>query len=77
MSADYPLVVNVLAKQIGLTPISWFVASDHVEIVFEGGKKYRFALPIAPAAALAAAPSAPKPKPNQGVVTRTRARAKK
>jgi hypothetical protein len=61
VSANYPPVVSVLARQVGLVPLSWFVADDHVEIVFEGGKKYRFALPIAPEAALAAAPSARKP----------------
>jgi hypothetical protein len=56
-----PPIVQRLANQNNLLPLTWFVADDHVEIVNSDGKKYRFALPLAPEAALAAAPSARKP----------------
>jgi hypothetical protein len=42
MTIQIPSIVMALADKVGKTPWSWFVASDHVEIVFTTGEKLRF-----------------------------------
>jgi hypothetical protein len=42
MTEHIPSIVMALADKVGKTALSWFVASDHVEIVFTTGEKLRF-----------------------------------
>jgi hypothetical protein len=42
---DIPNIVNALAWREGKTPISWFVADDHVTIVYASGEKIRYLEP--------------------------------
>ena len=37
-----PAEVMALAEKVGMTPLSWFIAPDHITIVFVEGAKLRF-----------------------------------
>jgi hypothetical protein len=39
ISEKVPALVQVLAEKEGKTPIAWFVAEDHVTIVYASGQK--------------------------------------
>jgi hypothetical protein len=51
-----PPIVQQLADEVGKRPWSWFIADDHVSIVFIDGVKLRFDRP-------GAIKSGPKPQP--------------
>ena len=40
---DIPSIVLALAEKEGKTPLDWFVADDHVTIVYASGEKIRYA----------------------------------
>jgi hypothetical protein len=42
---DMPNIVKALAWREGKDPISWFVADDHVTIVYASGEKIRYLEP--------------------------------
>ncbi len=68
-----PPLVKRLAEETHAMPLSWFVADDHVTIVFTDGRKIRYERdpdrPGAPAAS-------PKVKPVQAAAPHTRTRAR-
>ncbi len=39
---DIPSIVLALAEKEGKTPLDWFVADDHVTIVYASGEKIRY-----------------------------------
>jgi hypothetical protein len=57
---EVPKIVSQLAAAQEKKPLSWFVADDHVEIVFTDGQKMRFLPPFAVANKTPVAPEVMK-----------------
>lgn len=52
-----PPLVKRLAEEVHMTPLSWFVADDHVTIVFVEGQKLTFDKPVASVGARRVSPA--------------------